>query len=169
MARYTIDPKRSTVEVAGSSSLHPIRADASGLSGRFEIKLRSGSVLAEPGLTGEVSIPVSRLESGNALVDGETRRRMDAKRHPEIRGEALSSSRVDANHVHVIGTISLRGVTREVEGDLTLEADGDELVLEGSQSFDIRDWGLKPPRLGLVKVHPDVEVTISLRGIRDDG
>ena len=40
--------------------------------------------------------------------------------------------------------------------------DASGVLLEGTQSFDVRDWGLKPPKLGLVKVHPDIEVRVRL-------
>ncbi len=38
----------------------------------------------------------------------------------------------------------------------------DALLLEGGQRFDVRDWGLQPPRLGLLKVQPDIDVRVRL-------
>jgi len=166
MASFEIDPERSSVEIAGSSSLHPIHARSNGLSGWFEVSLSRGKLSGEPELVGEVSIPVDRLGSGNPLVDRETRRRLDSGRYPEITGKALGSRRVDDATIAVSGAITLRGEIREVTGELVVSAHGDDLVLTGSSTFDVRDWGLKPPRVGLLKVHPQITVDIVLHGSR---
>ena len=164
VAHFEIDPRRSSVHIAGSSSVHPITADANGLSGWFEVSLRSRKLLATPNLAGELSVPVELLESGNSLVDRETRRRIDAQRHPEIAGKVLTSHRIDTDSMEVTGTIAFRGETREVTGTLNLEASGEDLILSGEQTFDVREWGLRLPRLGLLRVHPDVTVSIHLHG-----
>ena len=39
-----------------------------------------------------------------------------------------------------------------------MTVDGDELRLAGSQELDVRDWGLQPPRVGLLRVHPAITV-----------
>ena len=127
VAHFEIDPRRSSVHIAGSSSVHPITADANGLSGWFEVSLRSRKLLATPNLAGELSVPVELLESGNSLVDRETRRRIDAPRHPEIAGKVLTSHRIDTDSMEVTGTIAFRGETREVTGTLNLEASGEQV------------------------------------------
>ncbi len=165
MANFTLDPERSSVSIAGTSSVHPISADAAGLTGTFEIRLRSGKILADPGLAGEVNIDVDKLRSGNALVDRETRRRINASTYPEISGVAVGSERTSATTMAVTGEISFRGEVVGVTGDLALEMVGDEAHLSGEQTFDVREWGLKLPRLGFLKVHPDVTVSVSLVGV----
>ena len=36
------------------------------------------------------------------------------------------------------------------------------LVVEGTQTFDVREWDLRLPRLGFLRVHPDVQVRVRL-------
>lgn len=163
MNGYTIDPERSQVWVDGSSSVHPVRATATGLTGWVEIALsKDGSVAEGGGVDGEVRIEVERLRSGNPLVDRETRRRVDAKQFPEIVGRVIAARRTAGDRVAVEGEIDFRGETCRVEGELTLTAGEDGPVLEGSQRFDVRDLGLEPPRVAMLRVHPEVEVRIRL-------
>ncbi len=166
MARYELDPDRSQVWIEGSSSVHPIHATATGLTGWVEVTLRSARLTQEPTFDGEVRIEVSHLESGNSLVDRETRRRIDAARHPEIVGTVVSATRESDDTVAVTGDIAFRGEVNRVEGAITIAVDGSELVLEGSQQLDVRDWGLKPPKVALLRVHPEVEVRIRLVAVK---
>jgi hypothetical protein len=40
--------------------------------------------------------------------------------------------------------------------------DGRSLVIEGEQTFDIRDFGVDPPKILMFKVHPDVRVRVKV-------
>jgi polyisoprenoid-binding protein YceI len=153
MTRYEIDPDGSQVWIEGSSSVHPIRATATGLTGWVE--------LGEE-LRGEVRIEVGRLQSGNPLVDRETRRRVDAGKFPEIVGTVIDSERNEGQDISLRGEIEFRGEVRSVAGRVTATVEDDTLTVEGSESFDVRDWGLEPPRVALLRVHPDVTVRIHI-------
>jgi polyisoprenoid-binding protein YceI len=161
MARYTIDPEASQVWIEGSSSVHPIHATATGLEGWVEV--------AEHSLDGEVQIEVDRLRSGNGLVDRETRRRIDARRFPYIVGRADAAESTGDGRFAVTGTVVFRGEDQQVNGELRVALDEGELVIEGSQTFDVREWGLEPPRLGLLKVHPEIDVRVRLCARVADG
>jgi hypothetical protein len=50
-------------------------------------------------------------------------------------------------------------VTKTVEGEVTLSVlDDGTFEVEGEKVFDIRDFGLTPPRILMLKVYPDVTV-----------
>ena len=169
MTRYELDPDQSQVWIEGTSSVHPIHATATGLTGWVDVTTRSGRLTAKPAFAGEVRVAVDRLQSGNPLVDRETRRRIDAKRHPEIVGTVVEASREVEDRVAVAGDIAFRGEVSRVEGSVTVIVDGPEVVLEGSQRLDVRDWGLQPPKVALLRVHPEIDVRIRLVGLRNDG
>lgn len=156
--RHELDPDRSQVWIDGSSSIHPIRATATGLHGWVELALTRGEVAAAPKVAGEVRVAVDRLRSGNPIVDAETRRRIDAGHHPEIVGTVTASSRLGPDRVALTGDIAFRGETRPVDGELLVVLEDGELRLSGSQELDVRDWGLQPPRVGLLRVHPTITV-----------
>ena len=61
----------------------------------------------------------------------------------------------------------LVGVTRQVEGEVSVESpDPDSLVVEGEHVFDVRDFGVHPPRIGFLRVHPEVHVAIRVEAER---
>ncbi|MGI9579086.1 MAG: YceI family protein [Microthrixaceae bacterium] len=161
--RFEIDPGASKVWLEGSSSVHPIRAHASGLTGWVELLSKDG----QEEIDGEVRIDVGLLKSGNPLVDRETKRRINAAEHPEIIGTVIGSKRTGSlvaggEHYEVHGEIGFRGHVGPAHGEVTASLADDTLTVEGTETFDVRDWGLTLPRMGLLKVHPDVEVRIEL-------
>lgn len=159
MSIHRIDADASRVWISGTSSVHPIHATATGLEGWF----------ADDMSAGEIRVQVAALRSGNALVDRETRRRIDAKKHPEISGVVTCGRPLGDARCTLQGDLSFRGETVAVEGEVTVVDDGDRLVVEGTQTFDVRDWGLEPPRIALLKVHPRIEVRIHLEAVVQPG
>lgn len=156
--------------IEGRSSVHPVHATATGLTGWIEVPGRAGKAGGAARVGGQVSIAVERLRSGNALVDAETRRRVDARRYPTIDGEVLAATHAPGGGYALRGVISFRGESVEVEGTIQVRAlDTGEaragIAVEGEQRFDVRDWGLEPPRLLTLRVHPDVLVRIRLEAV----
>jgi polyisoprenoid-binding protein YceI len=160
MPTYEILPDRSSVSIDASSSIHPIRGSATGVTGLVEVD--SDGALAG----GRIELPVDALSSGNPLEDGEMRRRVDARRYPTIVGEAVHAAPADVEgRYRVSGKLTFHGVTRDVEDEVTVALDDDGLLhVEGNHSFDVRDFGVKPPRIGFLRVHPDVRVALNLIG-----
>jgi polyisoprenoid-binding protein YceI len=164
VARYQIDPTRSRVAIDARSSLHPIHSETDGLEGWIELDLDGGG----PGLRmqgAHLELPVERLRSGNALEDRELKRRIDARRFPTINGDLTGMEAIDgSDRYRVRGDVTFRGVTRPREDEMTVALDGggDTLRLQGSSVFDIRDFGMEPPRILLLKVAPDVTITVDI-------
>jgi polyisoprenoid-binding protein YceI len=163
--RYDIDPARSQVSIEARSSLHPIHSETTGLEGFFEGEFIGGGRLnlrVPP--EGRLELPVQRLSSGNPLYDREMKRRIDARRFPTISGE-LREMR-DTGHpgrYSVDGEVTFRGVSRPVSDELTLSVPEDgTIVFDGEHVFDIREFGMEPPKILMLKVHPDVTVRVHL-------
>jgi polyisoprenoid-binding protein YceI len=162
LARYRIVPERSWVEIHARSSLHPIDSRTDGLAGFLDVEIFDGGRvnLAAP-TSGKLSLEVERLSSGNALEDRELRRRIDARRFRTIDGELTGMRETDQEgRYRVLGDLTFRGVTRSFEDDMVLTTnDGGEIQLVGESTFDIRDFGMDPPRVLMLKVEPVVHVT----------
>jgi polyisoprenoid-binding protein YceI len=168
MMRYLIDPEASRVWIKGSSSVHPIHAEANGLSGWLSAHIDGGRFVDDD-ITGHVEIAVDQLASGNELVDRETQRRIDAKHHPLITGDIAAVVAVSNDVADITGVIGFRGQDVEASGTVGIESAGDRLVVEGAQTLDVRRWGLKPPRFLVMRVHPEIEVAIRLELVPDAG
>lgn len=167
MTRYRIVPERSRVWIEARSSLHPIHSSTDGLAGYVDVDDRDEVVLATPP-AGKLSLPVDRLSSGNPLEDRELRKRIDAARFPTIDGVLTRVERVEAtNRYRATGDLVFRGVSRECRDDLTLEVVDDATVrLEGRSTFDVRDFGMKPPRILMLRVEPEVVVRVEIVATR---
>jgi polyisoprenoid-binding protein YceI len=170
VGRYRIVPERSWVEIQARSSLHPIATRTDGLEGHLDLEvLGAGKVNLESQPRGRLSLRVERLSSGNPLEDRELRRRIDARRHPTIDGELTGLQETGAGRYRVRGDLTFRGVTRSYEEEMTVVVpDGGSIELEGEATFDIRDFGMEPPRILMLKVEPEVRVTAHVVAENED-
>jgi polyisoprenoid-binding protein YceI len=165
VARYRIDPARSRVAIDARSSLHPIHSDTDGLEGWLELDVDGrGLVSTDTAPRAHLELPVDRLRSGNSMEDRELRRRIDARRFPTIAGDLIAMEPVgDDGRYRVRGDVTFKGVTRTREDEMTVSTDDHGgLRLQGSSVFDIREFGMEPPRILMFKVAPDVTVTVDI-------
>ena len=168
MARFRIVPERSRIWVDARTSIHPVHGEADGPHGAIEGEVAGGRpVLSSPPAM-RLELPLERLTSGNPLYDAEMRRRVQIRRYPTIVGEAREVEELGAGRYRVRGDLTFHGVTRQVDGEVLVRADGEgTFEVEGEQVFDIRDFGLEPPRIAMLRVHPDVTVRIHLVAERE--
>ena len=98
MARYKIVPERSRVWIDARSNVHPIHSSTEGLVGYVELELGSdGEVDVSQQLGGKLSLPVSKLSSGNRMEDRELQKRIESRRYPTIDGVLKSMERSGEN------------------------------------------------------------------------
>ncbi len=169
MTRYTIDPTRSRVLIDARSSLHPIHSESTGLEGWFEADvLAGGRIDPAADARAHLELPVDQLSSGNALYDHEMRRRVDARRHPTISGDltAMKETGSDGRY-QVSGEVTFMGQTNTYTDDMDLSVPEEGAVqLDGSHSFDVRDFGMQPPKILGLRVHPEVTVTVAVTAVQ---
>ena len=162
ITRYRLSPEQSTVTIVGETSLHPITVNVTP-DGWLEASLEDGNFVPASHLRGEVEIAVIEFRSGNPLVDRETRRRLNSKRYPTIRGELTEVVDLSGPTATVKGTITFLGRDVELEGDISLIDDGASTChLAGSGQMDVQWWGLEPPTLLVLKMEPIVTVSVDL-------
>jgi polyisoprenoid-binding protein YceI len=167
VATFRIDPSRSKVWIEARSSMHPIQGEADGLEGSIEAEVAAGRIDVSGLPSIRIELPVANLKSGKKLEDAEMLRRIDARRYPRISGET-SELKENNGRYRIRGDLTFHGVTRQVEGEVTISApDERSLVIEGEQIFDIRDFGVEPPKILMLKVHPDVRVRVKVVAQQD--
>jgi polyisoprenoid-binding protein YceI len=169
--RYRIVPERSHVWIDARSNVHPIHSETDGLEGFVELEMApDGSVDLAHKLVGQLSLPVSRLSSGNRMEDREMQKRIDAQKFPTIEG-VLDEMVPDGNgngSYRVRGNITFRGVARDYEDEMTVGAvDGRTIQLAGKSRFDIRDFGMQPPRVLMLRIEPEVDIRVEIIAVTE--
>jgi len=160
VTRFRVLPERSQLMIEAKSDLHPIRGKAERLEGEAEVQVTDGALdLSEP-VSGRINLPVERLSSGSQLQDMEMRRRIEAGKFPMIVAELRRvTPRPQPGRFKVQTDLTFHGITRRLESDLTAKLDGDQtLAVEGDLRVDVRGFGVNPPKMLGLQVHPEVQV-----------
>ncbi|MGH9046788.1 MAG: YceI family protein [Acidimicrobiales bacterium] len=170
MARYRIVPERSRVWIDARSTLHPIHSSTDGLEGFVDLEFGSdGSLDSGADASGKLSLAVDRLSSGKRMEDRELQRSLDARRFPTIEGELRGVDHQGEDRYRVLGDITVRGTSCSHEDEMTIRSLGASTIeLAGSSRFDIRDFGLEPPRVLMIKVFPEVNVRVQIAAERTE-
>lgn len=170
MPRYRIVPERSQVWIEARSSLHPIRSRTDGVEGYVDIEMTpDGGVDLATKPAAQLSLPANRLSSGNPLEDRELYKRIDVRRYPTIDGvlEGVEVAGDDRSY-QVSGDVIFRGVRRRYQDQMHIHAvDNDTIHLDGASRFDIREFGMDPPRMLMLKVQPEVDVRIEIIAVKE--
>lgn len=165
MTRYRIAPERSRVWIDGTSSVHGIHSTADGLEGTVDLEWDAeGKLVTGERVAGVLSLPVARLSAGNRMEDRELQKQIDARRFPTIDGVLdRVDPQGDGGGYRVTGRITFRGTTKAHEDAMAIERTEEGSVrLAGSSRFDIRDFGMEPPKILMLKVDPEVEVRVEI-------
>jgi polyisoprenoid-binding protein YceI len=169
MARYRIAPERSKLWAEARSSLHPIRVESNAVEGSLEVEVSNGRADLSKMPKGSITIDVESLKTGNRLEDRELERQLQVRKYPRIRGEVREVVGADGKgRYRVRGDLTLRGVTKAIEGEVTLQVSDDHTVqIEGEKTIDVRDFGLQPPKILMLQVYPEVRIRARIVALRE--
>ena len=170
MAHYVVDAERSTVSIAAKSNVRPINASTNGLEGFVNIAFdRGGLVDLSTQPSGHVSLHVDQLHLGPRM-DRELQKRLDTRRFPSIDCEFVHVEATALPGAYLVGLdVAWRGITKRQVHHMTLRCSDDRtMAMEGSATFDIRDFGLEPPKMLLFKMEPEVELRLDLTAVRGE-
>lgn len=168
MTAYRIEPDQSEVYVEARSNVHPIEIRTQGVTGIIEVDTEPGRLKLSPAPRASIEIGADDLRSGIELYDKEIHRMIEVRKYRTIKCELLEVNEVSAGHFQLKGTIQIHGVTRELDGDVTVQVNDDAVTLEieGSKTIDMRDYDLDPPKILMLEVRPDVSIKAKLRAVR---
>lgn len=161
MPRFRVDTGRSKVDIGLKVNLHPSHITATGLRGTLEGELdEQGRPRLDRPYSAELRLPVDAIKSGNGPQDREMRRRFDASRYPEITARVTHAepSNGGDGRYRATALLTMHGQTHEVTGDVRLSVDGASVTVDGDQVINVKQFGIDPPRLIVLKVEPDVDV-----------
>jgi YceI-like domain len=168
--RYRLVPERSVVLIEVRSTVGPLSFGALGVTGFVEAVITDGVVRVGTQPSGRIAIDVTGLRSGNGLYDAELLRRIDARRFPTATVELCNCDQSGvSSRYNLEGALTFHGVTRTVQGTVSVEAISDRLLLiSGEQAFDIRDFALPSPTVLMLRIYPDVRVQLQAEAELED-
>jgi polyisoprenoid-binding protein YceI len=155
--------------VTARSTVHPLSIQAYGMEGWIEVGFGADGIDAGVPAAGRLSLEVDRLTCGSRVEDAEMRRRIDARRHPTIEGVVTGigpASEAPGRYL-VHGDLTFHGVTRSYKEEMWIEVDGGHVRLDGFARFDLRDFGVRPPRLPFLRFEPMVDVRVEVVAVVD--
>jgi polyisoprenoid-binding protein YceI len=169
MLRFRVNTAQSTVKVGLRVNLHPSHINANSLSGVIECDVdEQGKPRLDRPYSAELTLPVDAIKSGNGIQDREMRRRFDVSRYPAItatvtHGEALEGE----GRYRAVAQLTMHGQTREIKGDVQLGVKGTTMTIDGQQVINVKDFGINPPRLIILKVESDVDLQVHIVAERE--
>jgi polyisoprenoid-binding protein YceI len=163
------DSERTEVALASGSRLW-IEGDSNWCTFSVEAKRVDLSVpAAASDLNGlRAVIPVSRLESGNGVLDDNLRRALRAEKNPLITLEIASVHTDGGARAVASGELTLAGVRRPFSFDVTVVHESAGVRLTGRVPLKMSDFGVQPPVVmgGLIRAADQVLVRLDLRMAR---
>lgn len=160
-ANFRLVPERCAVLIEVRSTVGPISFGTIDITGTIQAVVDE-VLRTDTSPTGQLTIDMRGLNSGNHFYDAELLRRIDARRFPtatvQLR-ECTTSG--PGSRYRLAGELTFHGVTRAAEGSVTVEVKADRrLVIAGEQVFDIRDFAVPSPTVLMLRIYPDVRVRL---------
>lgn len=174
-AEYALVPDLCRVGFDAKSTLHDFSGVTSKVAGRFTADLDD----PQGAWTGEISCEAGTLLTGVEGRDANMWEHLDAKNHPRIRFAITrfvpAEGGIDAGKQtargDVVGTMTIRGVSRDLRMPVTVEVDPSRrLVVKGQVPLKLSDYGVPvPSQLGVINMQDEVVVWVALRARANTG
>lgn len=164
--RYRIDAARSRVIVTARSNVHDTEAKWDKMSGHIEV---DPAAVAD-GATAAIDVDMTSFDAGDWLKNRKLKKDLDVAKHPTASFELTELSDLKEQDDRTIAQAS--GVIRWRGREATIAATGHATVgdreISARASFDlnVRDLGVTPPKILMLKVEEIVSITVELTAVR---
>ncbi|WP_371668649.1 YceI family protein [Streptomyces sp. NBC_00289] len=155
---WQLDPTASTVALR-----HRTMWGLVTVKGAFAAIAGQGEVRPDGSAVGTVTLDVASLDTGNAKRDTHLRSAdfFDADNHPEITFAARSAELREGDTVHVIGQLTVRGVSRPLSFTGSLgAADAAGFTLNAEVTVDRAQFGMTWNQLGMIRGLTTIATTL---------
>jgi polyisoprenoid-binding protein YceI len=161
VSRFRAVPEESTFWAVLNSNTHEVEVKAAGIYGFIEAHLNGdGQLDPVAAHRAQLAFWVEDLNSGNELRDIEMLRRMDVRGHPSIEWTVKTVSPLSDGRCRASVDVTVHGRTRGFEEEFALSVAPGLLVVDGEHAFDMRDFGIVPPRFFWLWIEPRLKVGV---------
>ncbi len=171
---YRFDPAKSLIQI------HLDTAGALGFVGHahlIQTPLQQGTLIYAAQDPGKSSVELAVNAKALQVIDPkmsakdrakiqatmESDRVLDVQHYPQIKFKSLRIEPMGADHLRVIGNLTIRGQTHSVVVEAGLQQAGSLLKAEGQSRFKQTTFGIQPVTAGLGTVRVRDEMTISFQ------
>ena len=163
-ARYTFDDSSAAIAFEMKATLHPIRGVVGNFSGELNIE--------DDAITGKLSITAKSLDTGLGLRDKrmwgyclETARwaSIDLVVNAVSGDEEGLRSGEGSGPIELVGQLTIRSSTREVNVPATYTWTDEGLRLVGRHAMQWADYGVPDPSIPLSRLLPDMTIVYDLK------
>lgn len=156
--------KSARLTITGTSTMHPyslVSTTATVVAAKI-----AGPALLQPGMLEqfEVQIPVAAFNSDKDGLKKKMLDTMKADKHPTIAFK-LNGYTSEGDLVRARGTLTVAGVAREVDLDLTVKETAAGFHITGTRPLLMTEFGIKPPTMfmGMLKTHDQITIALDLQ------
>lgn len=157
----------SRIEVEGTSSLHDWSMESANVDLTASFTLENGEIQDLNSLT--FTVPVKSLKSGKSKLDKTAYEALKADQHPQVRFYMNDATISDAGkgtyQVKGTGTLTIAGVSRELNVEANCRQNGENLSCTGTQQLNMTDFNIEPPSFmfGAMQTGEIVDINYNLQ------
>lgn len=111
----------------------------------------------------DFSFKLKDFDSAHEKRDKKMYSWIESDRFPEIAFK-LSNIVEEGGQTIGKGSLTMHGVSKEIEVPFSITKKGDTILLDGSAGFSYEDWNLEIIRMFFFRVRPDLKVSFHLEG-----
>lgn len=158
---YKVDITRSDMTVNGTSTLHDwtSKVETVQSTGNFNIS-ESGISISDL----RVKIPVVSIKSGKESMDENTYEALNSEDHPFIEFTLDKIDLTDGSQgdfkITADGKLTVNGQTKPILMNASVKMVGDDMVVTGSYTLKMTDFGVEPPTMFLGTIKTGNEITV---------
>jgi polyisoprenoid-binding protein YceI len=159
--------KTTSITVSGSSNIHDWNMTSPSLTCNAQMAYDITSDVSKMNVTQlEFSVAVKTLKSGKEKMDDKTYNALKADKYNTITYKLISSRtsafKKDAFNIVSTGTLTIAGVSREIELNVACQVKPDgTIICVGSKKLKMTDYSVQPPTALLGAISAKDEITIS--------
>lgn len=160
---YQLKSDVSTLKVEGTSNLHDWQIVAEKQKGKLVAEVADGKVTKLQQL--DFVVTAESLKSGKSAMDKNTYKALKTDQNKQITFKLSKVNSIDcatANSckVSVNGNLTIAGVTKPIEMAFEMKVYGTKILLVGSKTLKMTDFGVDPPKALLGTITTGDAVTI---------
>lgn len=159
--------KTTSITVSGTSNIHDWNMSSPTLTCNAQMAYDNTGNSSKLNVSQlEFSVAVKTLKSGKGKMDDKTYTALKADKYSTITYKLISSRsapyKKDAFNIFSTGTLTIAGVTREIELTVACQVKPDgTIICVGSKKLKMTDYNVEPPKALLGAISSGNDITIS--------